>query len=149
MSIGDSTLTQAQICNAIESTIGAAIATLVTQSYDELTEGINDTPLLQVYPNNGEPDNETAQFTFGRGLIVNRQAFAMDIYTRQRSQIAEDMKSITEMIPTIETVLEAQKEDPFGLGGIKAFTWRWEAVVFTYAGADYSGIRWTINVMLY
>jgi len=149
MSLGGTTLTPAEICNAIESTIGTAIGALVTQSYDELTEGVNETPTMQVYPMTGEPRNETAQSTYGRGIVITDESYAVDIYTRQRSQLAEDMESIVDMIPLVETVLEAQKQKPFGVDGLKAHNWSWDVVTFEYAGIGYAGVRFMINVVMY
>ena len=44
-------ITLAQICNAVETTLAAATGLTYTQSYNELEEGMNDTPTLQVYWN--------------------------------------------------------------------------------------------------
>ena len=53
-------ITLAQICNAVETTLGAATGLTYTQSYNELKEGMNDTPTLQVYWNSisGRPERQ-------------------------------------------------------------------------------------------
>jgi hypothetical protein len=42
-------ITYAQINDAIEDKLGAAMGLARSQTYDELTDGMTDTPTLQVY----------------------------------------------------------------------------------------------------
>jgi hypothetical protein len=50
-----STLTLAEMCDAIESELSAATGIVRSESYDELTEGIHEDLLLQVWPHSGSP----------------------------------------------------------------------------------------------
>ena len=148
------TLTLAQICDAIESTLGAATGMKTAQSYDELTESVGsaDTPLLQVYPDNGDCDasGSTDRTTFQGG---KRQKYVMihaDLFARQRSHLAEDMEVTVDMIDALIDILEQQDTKPyFDQDGIKAFSWRWERVTFPDAGVDLAGARFYIAVWIY
>jgi hypothetical protein len=149
-------ITIAQICNAIESTLGAAVTALDStgryQSYDELTDGMNVTPTLQVYPESGVTDIGTGndRTTFGAGVRQSQYIFNADYYARTRSHIGEDMKAIVDGADAIIAKLEAQQHEPaFGLSGIKAFRWTWQRVTFNYGGVDFAGVRFTLYIHAY
>jgi hypothetical protein len=144
-------ITIAQICDAIEETLGAATGITRAQSYDELTEGIQgaDTPLLQVYPEANITDamGTSDRTTFGGGVRVKTYTIHADYYARQRSHIGLDMKQLVDSIDAIETVLEQQNSLPlFGLAGIKSFQWMWNRVQFDYGGAPFMGARFVLTI---
>ena len=148
-------ITLAQICDAIETTLGAATTVTRSQSHDELTEGIHDLPMLQVYPENGYQDagGATERTTFGgAGNPVRQTEFTIhaDYYARQRSHIGEDMAALVDGIDALQNVLEGQDQKPyFDLVGIKAFSWRWDRVTFIYASEDYVGARFALTVRVF
>ena len=149
-------ITLAQICDAIEATLATATTVKRSQSHDELTEGIHDTPMLQVYPENGRQDageGSTDRFTFGGGGNPVRQTeltIHADYYARQRSHIGQDMEALVDGIDAITNVLEGQdQKNYFGLAGIQAFSWRWDRVVFIYAGVNYIGARFMLTVRVF
>ena len=146
-------ITLAQICDAIESTLGGATGLERSESYDELTEGAHpgDLPLLQVYPNDGttDPSGNTDRTTFRGGVRQTALTIHADVYARQRSHIGEDMKAVVNSMDAIINVLEAQNVKPyFGLVGIKAFAWRWERVTFIYGDPQlpYAGVRFYLSI---
>ena len=152
------TVTLHQICDAIETTLSTATGLAVSQTFDELTEGIHDRALLQVYPESCSPvdantrnDRTTAQ----RGVAVTEFVFHADVYAQQRAHIGEDMAALVPLIDAITARLEAQTGSPlFGLvvGGvnvIKSFKWSWSRVVFEYAEAKYMGARFVITVRVF
>lgn len=148
------TITLAQVCDAIESTLGAAAGMETTQSYDELTEGIGsaDTPLLQVFPDSGDcdPSGNTDRTTFQGGKRQKHIMIHADVFARQRSHLAEDMEVSVDMIDALIDVLEQQDTKPyFDRVGIQAFSWRWERVMFSHAGVDFAGVRFYIAVWIY
>jgi len=143
----------AQICDAIETMLGAAVGMATSQSYDELKEGVigRDCPLLQVYPASGSCDvssTSTERTTFQAGVRQKEFEIRADLYASRRSHLRQDMKAVTEMIEAIINVLETQNIKPyFGVGGtdIKAFRWRWERAVFKYEEDNqYMGARFSI-----
>jgi hypothetical protein len=147
-------ITLAQMCNAIETTLAAATLAMRTQSYDGLTEGMNDVPTLQVYPDGGNQDAQyaTDRTTFKAGTRQTSITIFADYYARQRSQLGEDMKALVDGIDAITDVFEAQDTTPyFGLTGIKNFHWSWQRVAFTYADETikYMGARFTIVLRVY
>lgn len=148
------TLTLAQICNAIESTLSAATGMEATQSYDELAEGVGsaDMPMLQVFPDSGDCDisGSTDRTTFGGDKRQKRVVIHTDLLARQRSHLAEDVGVSVDMIDALIDVLEQQDTKPyFSQDGIKAFSWRWERVEFDYAGVKIAGARFYITVWMY
>lgn len=149
-------ITIAQICDAIETTLGAAASIETTESYDELSDGVQsaDTPLLQVYWENTEcaDDSGTDRTSFQGGVRVKAFLFHADLLARQRAHIADDMKKVTEVAEEIQDILEgpAQSTKPYlGLDGIKAFRWRAERVQITYAGAPFMGARFMIWIWVF
>lgn len=148
-------ITLAQICDAIESTLDNATTLKRSQSYDELTEGIQDLPLLQVYPESGfqSAASSTDRHTFGGSGTPGRQTefvIHADYYARQRAHIGEDMADLVDGIDAMQAVFEGQNQkDYFGLAGIQAFSWRWDRVTWTYADIQYMGARFTITVRVF
>jgi hypothetical protein len=147
------TVTLAQICDAIETTLGAATTVTRSQSYDGLTEGVHDTPLLQVYPENGTQDvgGATDRTTFRGGVRQTEFTVHADYYAAARgTSIGEEMGRLVDGIDAITNVLEGQDQKPyFGLEGIKAFSWRWDRVIFDYAGVAFVGARFAIVVRVF
>lgn len=149
-------ITIAQMCDAIEGTLGAAASMERSQSYDELTDSVEsaDTPLLQVYWENTEcaDASGTDRSSFQGGVRSKAFLFHADVLARQRSHIGEDMKKITEVAEEIQDILEGSAQDTkpyFGLDGIKAFRWRAERVQINYAGTPFMGARFMIWVWVY
>jgi len=145
-------ITLAQICDAIATTLDNATTEPRRESYDELTEGVQDLPTLQVYPESGYQSaaSGTDRFTMRGGIRQTEFIIHADYYARQRSQIDEDMKELVNGIDAITDVLEGQDEKPyFGLTGIQAFSWRWDRVTFIYGDVQYMGARFAITVRVF
>ena len=140
--------TLAQVIDAIESNLSSATGLVRSESYDELTEGIPETPLLQVYPESGEPDLQTYK------RRIEKIVIHADLYARQRSQIGEDMAKAVTMAEAIFARLRAQDPNTnnqlFGLDGIRKFTWTWARAVFEYGdpATRYAGIRFVITIWI-
>ncbi|MDD5517860.1 MAG: hypothetical protein PHV98_00730 [Candidatus Omnitrophica bacterium] len=147
-------ITLAQMINAVETTLSAAASIKNSQSYNQLTEGMNDLPCLQVYP---EAANQDAQYstdrtTFKGGCRQTSVTIFADYFARQRSHLGEDMVQLVTGIDEITDIFEAQDTQPyFGLVGIKNFHWSWQRVVFTYADESikYMGARFMIVLRVY
>lgn len=144
----------ADICDAIETTLGAATGLARSQSYDELTDGMNDTPTLQVYPESGGQDVETSndRTTFRAGCQQEEAVIHADLYARQRSDLGDDMWKLVTMIDAIRTVLKAQQTKPyFGTLSIKAFSWTWQRVTFVYGDPQlpYVGARFILRIRMF
>jgi len=146
--------TLSEICDGIETVLAEAVGVQSSQSYDELTEGIPamDCPRVQVYPDRGtcDPSGKTDRTTFGAGVQQVEVIVFADLYARQRSQLAEDMKATVGMIDAIVEVLQEQERPPFfGLMGIKSFKWNWKRTTFRYARALYMGARFTLTLRIF
>jgi hypothetical protein len=151
-------ITLAQICDAIESTLddatpGTPATGITSQSYDELTEGVHDTPLLQVYPESGTQDvgGMTDRSTFSAGVRQTSVVVHADYFAEERGVgIGQEMARLVDGIDAITNVIEGQDQKPyFGLVGIKAFSWRWEHVTFDYGGVRYMGARFFITLRVF
>jgi len=147
-------ITLAQILNAIENTLGAAVGMARSESYDELTEGIHDLPLIQVYPESGaqDPAGTTDRTTFRGGVRQTDLVINVDLYAQQRAHIGEDMSKLVDMIDAMQDIFEAQDIKPFfGLAGIQAFSWSWQRVVFQYGDPlrHYIGARFRLTIKVF
>lgn len=146
-------ITIAQINTALTTTLGTAQGMTFTQDADQLTEGMQDLPTLQVYWENLSADaraNNADRTTFGKGVVVTRLTFHADIYVRQRAHIGEDMAAVLELASAVNDVLEAQTAKPyFGLAGIQAFSYTAERVTFDYGKVSYAGIRFIMTLTVY
>jgi hypothetical protein len=147
-------ITLAQILDAVEGTLATAPTLARSMSYDELTEGINDTPLLQVYPEAGDQDPTTAndRTTFTAGVRQTNITINCDYYAQQRKHLGEDMAALVDGIDAMTNLFEAQDTKPyFGLIGIKAFHWSWQRVIFDYGDPAivYVGARFTLLIRVF
>lgn len=148
-------ITIAQICDAIEAVVKSVATVTRTQSYDELSEGINsaDTPLAQVYWQSlsMSPPGGTDRRTFGAGIRNKQLTIHIDLYGAQRAHMGEAMASMLETFDDILTALEAQDVKPyFALDGIKAWALTSaERVTFEYGGGQYVGCRAILTVWVY
>jgi hypothetical protein len=147
-------ITMQQLCDAIATTLGTAAGMTRVQSVDELTEGIHrgDTPLMQVYPEEGscDPSGATDRTTFQGGVRQKTTLIHVDVYAHTRSHIDEDMKVTIDILDALIEVLEVQNTKPyFNLEGLKAFSWRWKRMTFRYAKTDFMGIRLYLTTWIY
>lgn len=143
-------ITYAEMCDGVHDYLAATCPSLTrTQSFDELTEGMQDTPAIQVYPESGDPvsaDSETQTFTMRAGVIQAVHVIHVDYYARQRSHIGEDMAALVAGLDEIYDALESAGCPPFGLEGVKSYTWSWQRSAFEYGGVLYMGARFTLRL---
>lgn len=147
-------ITLAQILDAITTTLSASSTLKRAFSFDELNEGMNDMPALEVYPESGKQDatTNTDRTTFKAGVRQTEYLIYADYYARQRSHIGEDMKALVDGIDAMTTIFEAQDTKPyFGLVGIRAFQWSWARVSFVRGdpGLPYTGARFSLVVRVF
>ena len=151
-------VTVGQIANAIADVLGTTTGINRTQSYDELTEGMNTLPTLQVYPESWvvSRDSDTDRLTFVKastgqpGVRYTEMILHADLYVRQRSQLNEDWGEAVDLADALNTKMEEEGAcDHFDLVGIKSFRWDAARVVFNYAQTLYTGFRFTITVRIF
>lgn len=131
-----SSLTLAQMCDAIESYLSAASGIARSESYDELTEGIHEDLLLQVWPQSGSPvstGSGTHKLTLGGDVIAEEIIVFADVY-RTRRHLDEDMKALVSGMDALRAIIKAQDCPPFGLTDIRTFKWSWAIGSFEYQG---------------
>lgn len=143
------------ICNGIRDTLMAAEQVEAAQGPTELTEGYQDLPLLQVYPQSGETDiaqgNERS--TFRAGVRQTEFGIVADVVVCQRSaSLAEDMEAFLDVVEGVTAKLEGETVRPFfGQEAVKAFRWRWERVLLTRGdeGQPYLTMRVSLTVRVF
>lgn len=146
------TPTLAQINAAILATLGSASGIKRRQNYDELTEGMNDTPTLQVYWDDGaqSTDSATDRKTFRGGARRTNLNFNADLYATQRNNIGENMRTLYPLVDALIAKLEDQTVKPyFSLDGLQSFAWTVNRMHFDYSGVEFVGARFVITVHLY
>lgn len=152
------TVTIGAICNAIATTLSATVGLTRTQSYYQLTEGMNTLPTLQVYPDSWETsvNSETDRIAFVDpltgipGARYTEIVFFLDLIVRQRSQLDEDWQNAVNMADALDNQLNLEGACPhFGLAGIRSFRWSAQRVVFPYAEIEYVGFRFTLTVRVF
>ena len=146
-------ITLTQICQAIETTLAPAIT--YTQTASELKDGMNDQPILQVYPNSGTSLAGTQQndrTTFRADLRQAEIVIYADLYATPRSEIGEDFAVLLPLIDAVINEIEKQDTKPyFGLVGIKGFYWGWQQVILIYndPAQPFLGARFTFTLRVY
>src|SRR5512139_962325 len=96
-------ITLAQVCNAVETTLAPAVT--YTQSYNELKEGLNDWPMLQVYwdASNQDPGGNADRTTFKAVVRQTDITIFADLYGTPRRDIGEDMAAL---LPLVDAVID-------------------------------------------
>jgi hypothetical protein len=150
-----------QINNAISDTmdeigtidiIDGDTVTVYVEGCTELSEGVPDTPLIQVYPETGIVDMITAtdRHTFRGGGRAEEQTWNIDAYATRRAHIGEDFKALLPLIDAVTGKLEEQDvKNYFGLSAIQSFAWTWQRSLFVFAQAEYVGCRFIVTVRIF
>lgn len=144
-------ITHASLCNSIATTLGAAASLRRTQSFDELTEGMNTLPTLQVYPSNWNMDDRSgvSQSTFRGGVKRSLNIYNADVYVRRRSDLPTDVAKTVEVADELDAIFVAQNTKPyFGDDNIAQFHWEGSQVTLIYGEPEvkYSGLRYIITL---
>jgi hypothetical protein len=138
-----------EVLDGIEGVLGTATGLKQHQTYDQLTEGIPETPLLQVYPHSLEPDQLETYTKFR----VEKLVVYADLYARLRSNLRDDMAKVVEMGQAMLVVIRTEDEahSNFGVTGVHAWNWSMERVLFEYGdpSVKYAGLRFTFNVWIH
>ena len=150
-------ITIVQMNSAIHDEFANNLTTIdYTQDYDNLGEGLANTPLLQVYWNSLSSVSEgsaTDRRTFGGGakpIRTKRYVFRADLYCDPRGMLDANFIQMLPIVDEINNLLEAQDTKPyFGLDGIQSYTFSCERGVITYAQTDYPVVQWTIELYVF
>jgi len=143
-----------ELVDGIETVLSAALSLTVpeggrSQTYDELTEGMNQTPTLQVYPEENlgtDFTGATSKATLNGKHSFKEYIIHADYYANQRTDIGQDMGRLVTGINELEDILDTQGCPPFDLNFIASFRWSWSRVTFDYGGVDFVGARFRLIV---
>ncbi len=149
--------------NGVAVTLNATAAVVLTiaQSYDQITEGLQNTPTVQVIPGDSLVDaaTDTDRTTFKGCIKHGSYRFEVTGYARQRSHVGEDMEASIRLWDALEAILEEEGTDCdattgtctfFGLPDIKGIAWTGRGrVVIEYAGVAFIGCELTIDVEVF
>jgi hypothetical protein len=147
-------ITTAQINTAIKTTLGAAAGLTRSQDFNELTEGMADTPTLQVYFESWENDISSAstdRTSFKGGIEQCQIVFNADVLGAARGpDLGEEMGRLQPVVDQIIDILQAQKTKPyFNLVGIRAFHWSANRVLIDYNGELFIACRFILTVRVF
>lgn len=147
-------ITYAQIMNAMKTTLAAVPGVVKVEAYDNLSESIQDMPLIRLYPEKAAVLSEEAgQNTFGKGVQTTNLIVKGQVYVRQRSHIDEDHKAQIDMLDIISTTLESLSRPYFGVQGVQALGWEFELVTFTQGEGQsitrYPGLNFTLRLKIF
>lgn len=158
-----SNTTLAEMCTAIHWTLGNALVNssdlTVSQNYNQLTEGMNDPDVLQIYPESQSPvdskSGATQKLTLGdaNGPVIQEEVtLHCDYYAKARgSDLNEDMAALIAGVDAIRANLKTQDCPPFGLTNCQSFQWSWSRATFLYGEPElkYIGARFVIILRLF
>ena len=161
MSAGE-TVTYKQLCRAIADTLKGVRNSytpnpVVVQNYDEITEGVNDWPLIRVLPKDGHTDafaSNTERSSFGGKIQTTAATVELICYARPRAELSEDIAAQIALLDGIDAVLGSQTVKPqFGLQVVQAFNWKWERVTLQQGTGDsviqYAGLTITLELFIF
>jgi len=126
----------------------------LSTGYDNLTEAINEFPLVQVYPESGEVAHRsrTDRTTFGAVLRQEQMVLHVDVFAQQRFDMAHDMMAVIDVADAVRARLESHAETPpFGVTGVDTWRWTWTRVIFEYGDprTQYVGIRFILSFTMH
>lgn len=143
-------ITTATINDAIAATFDE-IDGLYVQSYDELTDGIADLPLLQVYWQSFREDANTNTDRRAplKAVVASEDVFHLDLYAAVRGELAQDIPKVIEWMDKLREKMYAQTSTYFGIAGIDAVQWEGRRVNLRYGNDDYAGARFELTVKVF
>jgi len=163
-------ITIMDICNGIAATFNGLMVTLnagspavalIALSYDQLKEGEQNCPTLQVYPMDSRVDGatDTDRTTFKGCMKDGWYTFIVKGFARQRSHLGEDMEAAIRLWDALEFVLEEEGTDCiaatgtctfFGVPGIRNIRWTGVGPVrHDWGSAIYLGPEITIQTEVF
>lgn len=155
-------ITFGSISRAVADTLKAvrssfAQAAVVVQNYNEITEGVNDWPMLRVLPKQGRVDpfaSNTERSSFGGKIQAS--SFTLEIigYAKPRADLAEDLAAQLALVDGVDAILASQTGIPqFGLQAIRGFNWNWERATLQIGTGDavqlYAGVTFTLELFIF
>jgi hypothetical protein len=132
----------------------AAERPFTVQSYDELSEAIQDLPTVQVYPTdaitdtNGTTDRTTLQI----GVQHTALTLTLRCFARQRSNLNDDMAAAVACWDALDAALEGVGigcKPFFDASAIKGFRWETTLATFDYAKVAYVGCEVTLTLEVF
>ncbi len=146
-------ITEAQVCDAIAGTFRTQIPSLSVQSYNQLTDGIPEMPLLQVYWWKFIEDaaTETDRAAAQHAVTISDDTYRLDLYAKTRSELREDVPAVMEMLSKMREAVYAQQTTYFGLTAIKSMKWQGQYAVLRYGDplTSYAGARITLTIRIF
>lgn len=142
------------LVKAIRDDLANASGVKLSTGYDTLTEGINEFPLVQVIPEEGEQAHQsnTDRTTFGAKLRFEQMVIHADVYAIQRHSLADDMKAVIDVADNVKARLDLQTtRPPFGVAGVDTWSYTWRRVIFEYGDSQvkYMGIRFILTFTMH
>lgn len=145
-------ITEVQVCDAIADTF-RQIPGLTVQSYNELTDGIPTTPLLQVYwwKFIEDAESETDRAAAQHKVVIADDTYRLDLYAKERGELREDFAAVMENLSEMRQVVYDQQQIYFGLKAIKSMKWQAQYANLKYGDPmmSYAGARVTMVIRIF
>lgn len=125
----------------------AAVTSSVATANETMLEGIADQRTIQVYASafEGAHQSRTDRNTFS-GPVMRRYSIKVDVYSRPRSQLGEDISAAEKDVYSVIAILEAQATNPpFALSGVHTFHWSGTMGILPYGGVEWWGSQFTLE----
>jgi hypothetical protein len=152
-------ITIGQVCTDIATALAGIVTasedTIIVHNYNQIKEGMNDYPLLQVYPDALEVDsrNETDAVTLSKAVRNHSLTVNLDVYAHTRNQIDENMQDVVECWDAVEDRLEDVTSGAgcpiFDQPLIRNIHWTVERATFPYATQEYAGVRFVLVMEIF
>jgi hypothetical protein len=126
------------------------------ENYQELSEGVADLPLIQVYFESAETDSaadDVSYTTFGGVIRQTRMTIIIDSFGRQRSNLSEDSEAQVMLLDALDNQLidHTANNQFFGLTAIKQAKWSHQMVLHVRGDQqiNYAGLRTTLTITIF
>jgi hypothetical protein len=150
-------ITIGQICDAIAAVVATSPGIQDVQSYNQITEGMQDNMVAQVYPESAEVSwqSDTDTITFCGGVQAMNMIVRVDLIGDERAHVGQNWGDVIDVASALHDTLAAEGNctdgrcPHFGLNGIQSFRFTWQRVLFTYATALHVGVRFELEIRVF
>lgn len=150
-------ITIGQICDAIAAVVATSSGINRVQSYNQITEGMQDHPTAQIYPESAEVSwrSDTDTLSFCGGVQAMNMIVRVDLIGDERAHAGQNWGTIIDVASALHDTLVAEGNctdgrcPHFGLDGIQSFRFTWQRVLFTYATVLHVGMRFELQIRVF
>ena len=146
-----------QTVDVMAQKIGSVVD--VAQSGVNITEGVNEWPMVKVYPNSGanvssqsrNMEGATFRSSTQHPFRIHEWNIRADYYAFPRKDTGTEIEKVTGILDSLLDMLdnELQANSFFGLEGVHGMAYEWEYVTLSAGDQMFSGIRLDVVLTIY